>query len=173
MTSGRRSAEKEETAAHDDAPLAAFASRVGSGCRCVVGGGGGKKRMLGRRRERRRIGLLDKEGKRLSRRNGVALATQCLSGRHTFETRTRVSISPLTLLSLSFFFLPLPLFLSLPLPPYQPQRPSLSLSGALHPGRASGRPLLRLPRSVLPRAVSLRSPPGRRRGTSSVPCPPL
>lgn len=94
----------------------AFARRVGSGFRCIVGGGGGKKRMLGRRRTRQSIGGYDKEGKSLS--NGVALATQCLSGRHTFETRTPVSLSPFLSLFLSHshsfslnsssLFLPLP-----------------------------------------------------------------
>lgn len=102
---------------------------------------------------------------------------------HVRDTHASFHLSsPLYLsLTLSFFFLPLPLFLSLPLPPCQDLSVPLSfaisfpltLPGVLHPGRASGRPLLRLPRSVLPRAVSLRSPPGRRRGTSSVPCPPL
>lgn len=41
-----------------------------------------------------------------------ACATQCLSGRHTFETRTRVSISPPPSIYLSLFLFSFYLFLS-------------------------------------------------------------
>jgi len=55
---------------------------------------------------------------------GVALATQCLSGRHTFETRTRVSLS--FSFSLSLFFSNL--FLSLSPSPFLYHPLSLSFS---------------------------------------------
>lgn len=121
--------EKEETAAHDGAPLAAFASRVGSGCRSVVGGGGGKKRMLGRRRARRRVGWLDKEGKRLSRRNGVALVRLSVFPDATRSRHAREfpSLLPPLSISHSFFFLSTSSSLSLAPSPSLPRplRPAL------------------------------------------------
>jgi len=49
---------------------------------------------VGWRRARRSAGELDKEGRRVSHgETAWRLATQCLSGRHTFGIRTRVSLS--------------------------------------------------------------------------------
>jgi len=90
--------------------------------------------MLGRRRVRQNIGEHDKEGKSLS--NGVALATQCLSGRHTFETRTREFLFPSLSLSLSLSLSPSNLFLSLsPSPFLYPPSVYLSPSCLCLPGR--------------------------------------
>lgn len=70
--------------------------------------------MLGRRRARRRVGWLDKEGKRLSRRNGVALVRLSVFPDATRSRHAREfpSLLPPLSIYLSLFLFSFYLFLS-------------------------------------------------------------